>query len=457
MDASFWKDQIDPIIRSHRWLVCVDALAGATPMLRQWAEIGTARPLVICGTPGTGDLPEAELAEVIVLDTGGDSIMDGFRRFHAALENPDASLVDRIDAWDPTGDALVFSHFLDSDFRLAGRRPYGERLPEWKLLEDKMIVDDLWDASGVPRAPSAIVAAEGSALVEAAASLDEGAGTVWVADNKLGWHGGAEYARYVADPGDPGGAVEFFEACADRVRVMPFLEGVPCSIHPMVFPEEVIVGRPIEMLIFRRPESDRFRYAGLASGWDPPLHRRLEMQEAARRVAVHLRESVGYRGALSIDGVMTAEGFRPTELNARVSPGVGIQGRAAGDLPLGWINRALLEGEELDYRPAELGELIVEAADARRTIRALCPVPAPAAESVDLPVAVENGRIAVTDGEPHGRLSFGPSAQGGLVMLQVEPEHVPVGPSVAPLVATAFATADEVWDTAIGPLIEGAR
>ncbi len=456
MDASFWTEQIDPIVRSHRWIVCPDAAAAATPALRQWAEMGVPRPLVIAGTAGTGELPDPELAEVIVLDTGGDSIMDGFRRYWAALENPRASLMERIDAWDPDGEALVLTQFLDDEFRLAGRRPYGERRPEWRLLEDKMIVDDLWDDAGVTRAQSLIVAATGPELIEAALALDEGSGTVWVADNRQGWHGGAEYARYVADPHRAGTTIEFFETCADRVRVMPFLDGVPCSIHGMVFPDAVIAGRPIEMLVYRRPETDRFRYAGLASTWDPPPARRTEMQDVARRVAAHLRDTVGYRGAMSIDGVMTSEGFRPTELNARFSPGIGVQGQAAGDLSLNWINRMLIEGEDLDYRAVDLGELIVDAADASRTIRALCPVDQPAAESTDLPIAIRHGGVVrAEDAEPHGTLTFGPSAQGGLVMVRIEPEHLPVGAPAASLVAEAFALADEVWDAGIGPVIAG--
>ena len=35
----------------------------------------------------------------------------------------------------------------------------------------------------------------------------------------------------------------------------------------------------------------------------------------------HLRATYGYRGAFGIDGVLTADGFRPTELNARGSAG----------------------------------------------------------------------------------------------------------------------------------------
>ena len=44
-------------------------------------------------------------------------------------------------------------------------------------------------------------------------------------------------------------------------------------------------------------------------------------------VAAVLRDRIGYRGALGVDGVMTADGFRPTELNPRCSVGLSIQGQ----------------------------------------------------------------------------------------------------------------------------------
>ena len=45
------------------------------------------------------------------------------------------------------------------------------------------------------------------------------------------------------------------------------------------------------------------------------------MRAIARRVGAHLQAAHGYRGAFGIDGVLTADGFRPTELNTRMSAG----------------------------------------------------------------------------------------------------------------------------------------
>ena len=54
-----------------------------------------------------------------------------------------------------------------------------------------------------------------------------------------------------------------------------------------------------------------------------------------------LRAEVDYRGAFSLDGVMTSEGFRPTEINPRVSVGLGVQVGGIDDIPLGALARHL--------------------------------------------------------------------------------------------------------------------
>ncbi len=64
------------------------------------------------------------------------------------------------------------------------------------------------------------------------------------------------------------------------------------------------------------------RYAGCATFFDPSVTIRHEMQSAARRVDELLRAEVGFRGAFTIDGVATAQGFLPAELNPRNGAGL---------------------------------------------------------------------------------------------------------------------------------------
>lgn len=139
-------------------------------------------------------------------------------------------------------------------------------------------------------------------------------------------------------------AAAFLGARCDRARVMPFLEGIPCSIHGMVFPGGVASFRPVEMVTLRQPGSGSLRYAGAATFWDPPLADREAMRDLARRVGEGLRERVGYRGAFTVDGVLTAEGFRPTELNPRLGAGLAMIPGDLPELPVTLLDRVLVEG-----------------------------------------------------------------------------------------------------------------
>jgi hypothetical protein len=316
----------------------------------------------------------------------------------------------------------------------------------------------LWDEAGVARSPSEVVAARPAALQAAAARLDAGAGTVWTGDNREGWHGGAEYVRLVAGEEADGDTAFFAEHC-DTVRVMPYLEGIPCSIHALVLPDGEIALRPCEMIVFRSPGSDRFRYAGMATWWEPAPADREEMRAAALSVAAVLRDRVGYRGALGIDGVMTADGFRPTELNPRTSPGFVIQGLGPEPpVPLGHLSRMLVAGEEADYRGADLERLVLANAVRHPQVRSLTPIDEGPQETVSVPIAMDGDDIAVVGEEAaHGTLEIGPATMGGAVILRIDPAHARRGPSAAPVVAAAFQLADELWQAGIGPLLPASK
>jgi len=453
--SGYWNDLVEPLL-ARRWILCTDVLAPLGPMLERLRDLGAPRPFVIAGSAGTGDLPAGDLAEVALLGTSGATIMQGLRAYHDALRHLPGEVIDRIEAWDPHSEARVLSSWLDTDITIAGRPSWGGTPGTWKALEDKTTVDALWDAAGVRRAPSEVVPARAGALLAAAAALDEGSGTVWAGDNTEGWHGGAEYLRWVRDPGAATDDVAFFEQRCTSVRVMPFLPGIPCSIHGMVFPDTVVAFRPVEMLVLRTGGSS-LRYAGTATTWDPPPGDRDHMRSTARRVGRHLRDLVDFRGAFTVDGVVTGRGFLPTELNPRPGGGLGAVARGADMAPLVTIHRALVAGEDLGYRPAELERTVVAGADRNRTARALLPVARPIVESREATITVADGDVRFAgdgdaDADADGTITLGPSAQGGLVIVSVESGVIPAGASFAPTATRALSLADATWDLGIGSL-----
>jgi hypothetical protein len=452
--AEHYEDLWNAKLREHKWILCADAAAAFTNFIPVFKQIGAPKPLLLAGSEGTGGLPDPEDCEIVLLGTGAETMLGGIRAYHAALRDLPDDAMERIDAWDPDGEAVVMQTFLDTRYPVAGRTPYGSRPQEWLALEDKMVIDTVWDAAGVPRAPVEIVAANAEDLVVASRRIDQGAGVVWTADNKEGWHGGAEYSRHIADPDDAAEAIEFMAWHAGRVRVMPFLEGVPCAIHGLVFPDAVATFRPAEMVVFREAATSKFRYASCATSWDPPTERREEMRHLARVVGAHLRDEHGFAGMFTMDGVLTSDGFRPTELNPRYGAGIGTIGRSSG-LPLLGISRMLIEGDTDGLDPVSIERLVVETADENRSLGGIAITEVEVTENEELRVVWDGGTVreATSDDEANATLARGPASLGSMTRFVLDEDAIPIGAMAAPIVAQGLAFADQRWGLGLGELV----
>ncbi|MEE8330769.1 MAG: hypothetical protein V3R84_03275 [Acidimicrobiia bacterium] len=450
--AAYWDELVASTVKGRRWVAALDVLGGLDRLAERMIRHGAEGLFVIAGSRGTGDPPPPGFASWKVLGISADTIMNGIRNFERALVDLPADVVAAVDAFDPDRSARVLRTVVAVDHAVAGRECYGTRPAAWAELEDKLSADQIWDRAGVVRAPSAIAAASSHDLKKAARDHDRGMGTVWAGDNREGWHGGASYTRWVRDEESAAQATAFFEDHCDRVRVMPFLDGVPCSIHGIIVGDEVITFRPVELIILRRPDSAELFYAGAATTWDPPDADRQTMRRAAVGVGEHLRDSVGYRGAYNLDGVLTSEGWRPTELNARFSVGLGTL-QQHFEAPLYHLHLNIVEGEDLDYRARELERQVTEVADEKRSGGFGAPLDGQVTEERSAGVVFEDDtcRFAHDDGEnADGTLTLGPGPQGSYLRLRLR--NPQPGKLSSEKAVQAIALADAEWGTGIGAL-----
>jgi hypothetical protein len=438
-------------------------VAGLVRSVPDVTELSGRAPFLLASGVGTGALPEPGVVEVHLLpEEKGLSMV---RAVHAQLDilaDLPADALAALDAWDPDRRAVVLASPFFTGTEIAGRPVVGGRQPEWAALEDKTIADALWDDAGVTRATAHVVVATYDSLTATARELDRGLGTVWSGDAREGFNGGAEYVRWVRDDRQARDASTFFAAHCDRVRVMPFLDGVPCSIHGVCFPDGVAALRPVEMVTLRSigdNVKNQFVYGGISTHWDPPDADREAMRDAARRVAARLSAQVGYLGGFSIDGVLTAEGFLPTELNPRFSGGLNAIAKGLPDFPLHLVLAALVSGYDTGLTAAQFEEMLVESADVHRwgggglALSSLQPTETDEREVI---LSGDTVRLARAEEEPHGALMLGPSATGAYLRFEPHVDRVLPGSSIAPIVASAFALADRTWGTGIGAL-EAAR
>ena len=237
------------------------------------------------------------------------------------------------------------------------------RRPEWLALEDKTVVDALLDRAGVARAPSDVRG--GGRRRGGAPPVDVGAGTVWAADAREGFHGGATLTRWVVDDAD---------AAAATRELAPLLrhragDAVPrrrAVLDPRDRPARRGGGAAARSRWSRCAEGRELVYAGCATYWDPPDAVREEMRAAARLVGEQLRAEVGFRGAFTLDGVVTVDGFRPTEVNPRFGAGFNVMARSLASVPLVLVLDLVVAGHDLDISAAELEAGILADADTAR-------------------------------------------------------------------------------------------
>ena len=451
MDLARIDRRLTEVHRGRKWILAFEAAAGATGLVKDLRAWGAAGVMVVSAVEGVGDLPVAD--RFFYTRTSGDTVMQGIRAYLDSVEHPSSELSAAVDEFDPSGDARVITSGFGSYATLCDRPVYDFRRPGWVAFEDKIIIDELWDASGVVRAHSAIVPV--SEASGAALRLSSGLGSVWVADNAEGWHGGGEYVRWVPTPNDAADAADWFATRSNRVRVMPFLDGIPCSIHGLVTANGVAVFLPVELLILRRCDRPGFVYARAANFWTPPDHIRDEMRATARAVGAELARRTGYRGAFGVDGVCTADGFRPTELNARFSVGHELQAQGSG-IALGGMNRLCTAGD-LEIDAGWIEDAVISRVERERRGAVLFAVTDAAGPAKTGVIFREDAALAVgpDDDDADAVMDLGRSVHGGLIIMRFDPDRTPIGPSVAPLAVRVARLANDLWDVGL-PAVEAA-
>jgi len=209
------------------------------------------------------------------------------------------------------------------------------------------------------------------------------------------------------------------------------------------------------MVVFRVPGSNSLTYAGASTFWDPEPADRDEMRAVALRVGAHLRETVGFRGFFTVDGVLTAEGFLPTELNPRFGAALGTLGSGLPELPLYLFHLAIAANSPGDWRPDQLEELLLHHAELNRRGGGMQVLKKRFDEDFRASLA-ENPdgtwRRAGEDEEVDAELIVGPYPMGCFLRAALVPERSPIGPPAAPRVAAALRFVDAEWEMGIGEL-----
>ncbi len=456
-------DLLDPAVRAdvtmrlgELWagrpvILGPSVLAAWTPYVEWFVELGC--PVMLLATSrGAGEIPDPGTCQVVEIESPPTATVTEEMRTHDRLaRNLSAEARTAIDEFDPDCRGVWFtSPFVTTDEPIDGRPVTGGRPASFLELEDKMLADAVWDAAGVARPPARIVPVERDAVAAAVSELRNELGAVCVGDNREGYNGLGEYVRWVQDADDLTQALAFYAPRCDRVRVTPFLDGVPCSIHGFVLPDGTAALRPVEIVMLRDHSRRRLVFGGLGTTWDPPPAEREAMRDAVRRVGAHLQHEHGYRGAFGIDGVLTADGFRPTELNSRMPAGATLLASIDRRF-FTFLQAVLVAGVDTGLTAADV-EALVALMDQTRSSRTSAFAPGTRVDSDETyPIDWDGLRFARSVAETGRMLSVGVTPTG--LFVKVEPDvDLSTGDRLAPVNTALLAYVDHTYGSSFGRL-----
>lgn len=460
-------DRLQAIYRGRRWIVATEIDQGAARMAAALRDRYGAETLAVGARLGTGAIdPDVPLVSLGLAEA--PTIAAGLASAEEALTRPAPSALASVDRWDPGREVPAITSPLMSSPRVLERPVYGARRPEWAALEDKIAIGPVLEAAGLAGAGSEVVdATDAERLLAAHRRLASADGTVWAADNRLGTHGGGERTYWVAD--EAAAAARMADLVGhDRVRVMPFVEGLPCSVHGLATATgDVAVFRPCEQMILRDRSTHRFVYARAATYWDPDPEDRAAMVDGARAVGRELVRRVGYRGFFTLDGILGVDGFVATEVNTRLGAALPNRPLTSSGEPLDLLllGLAVVAGELDDLDAGAFERWLVPLLDRDREASAIMLVD----RSVEQPrrlrlVGGQDGEpVAVEDGTEPGQavgggqsptlavVEWGPGPGGSMLRFD-EVGGLEVGRPVAPELVEWLRVIDRHWALDLGPL-----
>jgi len=435
------------VFGDKRWVIAGEVAQGIAGGALALQSLGAEDVIAIASRSGVGALPDS--VRFVMTDDAraadDASMVERMRENNRELHDLPAWVIAEIDEWDPGHQAQVVVSFTIDAGLVANRPTFGARPLDWAALEDKIAIRSLWADAGIETASDAVVdLANTDGLLRVHARLASQWGTVWAVDNEQGWHGGGKGTFWVSSPERARQLAGELAANHRRVRVQPFLKGVPCSIHAMVLAQETLAFRPCETIVLLDVANETFEYSRTATFWDPTDAEREQMRSIVRSVGDALREHVNYRGVFTLDGVLTSDGFRPTEVNPRFGAALPVLlPTTSGDmLPLFFMHLAAVTGNLDDLDATAIENLIVDRLDHDRagTAFIFTNEGPPGGEQVDIALAgtwrqghVDEIRVAGDDDEPFAVATWGQDPAGGLVFVTFT-TAMPTGPAVAPVV-----------------------
>jgi hypothetical protein len=176
-----------------------------------------------------------------------------------------------------------------------------------------------------------------------------------------------------------------------------------------------------------------------------------ELSELTDRIGVQLRARLSYRGAFSVDGILTNGGFLPTDFNPRLTSAMEAAPSALR-VRLHVANLLLREGIDLDIATIEQ---VARQVFATRETHTLYGAAATARSNAPRRSGIRwhGQQLIIADSAvEHGHVTLAPSVRGWLVTANLAAAFLPADRPLGALAPQVFRVSDEHLGTDFGRL-----
>lgn len=381
MSVAQARELVQRYVTDHPVILIGADLDRLTQHVHELRSMNAERVLVVASGRGPGPVSSLDGYEYVEVDApaehGATIVEPAWKRIFAS---PPTHLREALNAFDPDRNAIVIPWRFRRSRMLGDRPVFGPRMPEATALEDKTRIGPLLAALDIPQPPGAqCVPVVVAALREASAQVNRGAGVVWSGDAATATNSAAKFVRRIRTAHDMEEAYAFFRRYCNEVRVAPFLDGVPCGMHAFVTAQGTAVFRPVELIILRSKTGIGFVDTGFSTTFDPEPDDTAAYRSIVRAVGDELHQQFGYQGAISVDAILTEDGWAVHDINPRPGGGLVYARHALPELPIHLLHHVFTEAARTSESPtvdlAALEHEVVEAADACRMVVAACSTP----------------------------------------------------------------------------------
>ena len=310
----FWCNRQVIILTSHFG-------PSSSRLIKELQNAGAYVIGVVCGS--TNQLNDSHLPNVYCASDQGEKL-DRYS-FENWLLQDNPNLQKWLDTIDKDKKVLMVGTVFTESPEIFEREVHGWRRPEWSRWEDKTEIDSRLKAIGIATPKSKIVSLEKAESIQWPSQLDEGYGLIIARDSTDGYLGDSQQLRWITNKAQFVKTLVEFRGGTKKIRIAPFVPGVPCSILGLVADTGVAVFDPIEIITLRSRKSRRLIFCGSSTRWRPKRAAILEMRKITSRIGREMASADSYRGIFSVDGVLASSGFLVTEVNPRHASGLGLR------------------------------------------------------------------------------------------------------------------------------------